>query len=129
MKDTDFKKFVTSLREVLLFIKYSEDADKLADVVKEDQEFQHLGREEIDVLNVCVNANLSMNQDEEVVDVCKAIEVIAERAAEKAAKEERIRTLMDTVRKLMDKMEWTAEQTMDMLSISEADREILLRKI
>ena len=53
--------------------------------------------------------------------MCKAIEVIAERAAE----QERI----DIIRKLMDKMEWTAEQAMDILSISEVDRELLLKKI
>ena len=64
---------------------------------------------------------LPVSQDGQVVDVCKAIEVIAERAAE----QERI----DIIRKLMDKMEWTAEQAMDILSISEVDRELLLKKI
>ena len=121
IKDTDFEKFTTSLKEVLLFIKYSADADKLAEVVAEDREFHHLGREEINVLNACVSANLPVSQDGQVVDVCKAIEVIAERAAE----QERI----DIIRKLMDKMEWTAEQAMDRLSISEVDRELLLKKI
>lgn len=121
IKDTDFEKFTTSLKEVLLFIKYSADADKLAEVVAEDREFHHLGREEINVLNACVSANLPVSQDGQVVDVCKAIEVIAERAAE----QERI----DIIRKLMDKMEWTAEQAMDILSISEVDRELLLKKI
>ena len=72
-------------------------------------------------MNVCVSANLPVSQDGQVVDVCKAIEVIAERAAE----QERI----DIIRKLMDKMEWTAEQAMDILSISEVDRELLLKKI
>lgn len=121
IKDTDFEKFTTSLKEVLLFIKYSADADKLAEVVAEDREIHHLGREEINVLNACVSANLPVSQDGQVVDVCKAIEVIAERAAE----QERI----DIIRKLMDKMEWTAEQAMDILSISEVDRELLLKKI
>ena len=63
------------------------------------------------------------------IDVCKAIEVIAERAAVKAAEKERIDTLADMIERLMDKMEWTAEQAMDILSISEVDRELLLKKI
>ena len=129
IKDTDFEKFTTSLKEVLLFIKYSADADKLAEVVAEDREFHHLGREEINVLNACVSANLPVSQDEEGIDVCKAIEVIAERAAVKAAEKERIDTLADMIERLMDKMEWTAEQAMDILSISEVDRELLLKKI
>lgn len=41
-----------------------------------------LGRNEVDVLNACVNANLTMKKGEEVLDVCQAIQTIADRAAE-----------------------------------------------
>lgn len=35
-------------------------------------------------------------------------------------------TLLDNIKKLMEKMGWSAEQSMDMLSISESDRNYLL---
>ena len=51
IKDSDFGKFRTSLKEVLSFIKYSQDADRLGEVVEADEGFRHLGRTEVDVLN------------------------------------------------------------------------------
>ena len=38
----------------------------------------------------------------------------------------RMETLLDNIKKLMEKMGWSAEQSMDMLSISESDRNYLL---
>ena len=90
IKDSDFDKFQTSLKEVLSFIKYSQDADKLGEVVKADEGFRHLGRTEVDVLNACVGAKLEMEKGEEAINVCLALEEMKRRAAEKAAAEERI---------------------------------------
>ena len=83
IKDSDFGKFRTSLKEVLSFIKYSQDADRLGEVVEADEGFRHLGRTEVDVLNACVGANLEMEKGREVIDVCLALEEMKRRAAEK----------------------------------------------
>lgn len=125
IEDSEFKKFQTTLKEVLSFIKYSGNADKLQEVIGVDEEFRHLGRNEVDVLNACVNANLTMNEGEEVLDVCQAIQTIADRAAE----QKRMDTLLDNVKKLMEKMGWSAEQSMDVLSIPESDRNSLTQKL
>lgn len=122
LDDEDFDKFKTSLKEVLTFIKYSGDADKLEKAVNADQGFRHLGRSEVDVLNTCVSANLSMNEEEEVLDVCQAIQTLNQRAADK----ERITTLIKTIKNLMDTMGWSAEQTMDNMKVSESDRKSLV---
>lgn len=125
IEDSEFKKFQTTLKEVLSFIKYSGNADKLQEVISIDGEFRHLGRNEVDVLNACVNANLTMEKDEEVLDVCQAIQIIADRAAE----QKRMDTLLDNVKKLMEKMGWSAEQSMDVLSIPESDRNSLAQRL
>lgn len=83
----DFEKFNTTLRDVLAFIKYSDDRDKLKNLLDSDTGFQRLGRKEIDVLNTCVNANLVMDTNEEVADVCKAIQDMIEEATEKVVEE------------------------------------------
>lgn len=141
MEDREFKKFRTTLREVLSFIKYSGDEDKLQNVLGADKGFHRLGRTEVDVLNACANANLTMNQDEEVLNVCQAIQAMIDRAAreaaEKAAKEaareaaerQRVDTLSDNIKKLMEKMGWSAEQSMDVLSISADDRNLLVQHL
>ena len=125
IEDSEFEKFQTTLKEVLSFIKYSGNADKLQEVIGIDEKFRHLGRNEVDVLNACVNANLTMKKGEEVLDVCQAIQTIADRAAE----QKRLDTLLDNVKKLMERMGWAAEQSMDVLSIPESDRNSLAQRL
>ena len=136
IKDSDFEKFQTSLKEVLSFIKYSQDADRLGEVVEADEGFRHLGRAEVDVLNACVGANLEMEKGEEVINVCLALEEMKRRAAEKAVEEERIAagkaveenrisTLLKNIQNLMEKAGWSAEHSMDVLDVSEGDRKAL----
>lgn len=72
LADKELKKFHSSLREVLGFIKYSKDKDRLIEVVQD--EFHDLRKEEIDVLNQCVNANLKLQDGEETLDVCQEIQ-------------------------------------------------------
>ncbi|EET60938.1 hypothetical protein BRYFOR_07004 [Marvinbryantia formatexigens DSM 14469] len=121
MNDGEFGKFHTTLKEIFSFIKYSEDAEKLTEMVTHDERFLHLGRKEVDVLNACVNANLEMEEEEEECNVCKAIQTIADRAAEK----ERIDTLQNSIRNLMKTMGMTAGQSMRAIGVSENDRKIL----
>lgn len=121
LDDEDFDKFKTSLKEVLTFIKYSGDADKLEDVVNSDEGFQHLGRTEVDVLNACVNASLTMGESEVELNVCQAIQTLNQRAEEKG----RIETLVQNIKNLMKNMGLTAEQAMSVLDVSESDRKAI----
>ena len=114
IEENDFEKFQSSLREVLSFIKYSQNADRLGEVLEMDEGFRHLGRAEVDVLNACVGAKLTMKENEEAIDVCLAIQKMKE--------EERISTLLKSIRNLMEKAGWSAEQSMDILEVSESDR-------
>lgn len=67
--DEDFIKFSSSLREVLSFIKYSGDADKLNKLLNTDEGYQKLGSKEVEVLNSCVNANLVMDKSTGTLDI------------------------------------------------------------
>lgn len=119
--DHDFEKFQSSLKEVLSFIKYARDKVELKKVLNSDESFRHLGRNEVDVLNACVGAKIAVNEGEEAIDVCLAIQQMNEEAAQK----ERISTLLNSIKNLMEKMGWSAEQSMDILSVSENDRKAL----
>ena len=90
IKDSDFEKFHTSLKEVLSFIKYSQDTDRLWKAVEADEGFRHLGRAEADVLNACAGANLEMEKDKETIDVRLDLGEMKRRAAEKAMEKERV---------------------------------------
>lgn len=117
---------------MLAFIKYSQDADRLWEVVEADEGFQHLGRAEVDVLNACVGAKIEMEKDKEKVNARLAIEEMKRRAAEKAeeaaketAEKDRISTLLNNIKNLMEKAGWSAEHSMDVLDVSEGDRKAL----
>lgn len=125
IEDEDFGKFQSSLKEVLSFIKYARDKDELKKVLDADESFRHLGREEVDVLNACVGAKIAVKEGEEAVDVCLAIQQMNEEAAQKAAQKERISTLFANIKNLMEKMGWSAEQSMDVLSVSDSDRKVI----
>lgn len=121
IEDEDFGKFQSSLKEVLSFIKYARNKNKLKKVLDADESFHHLGREEVDVLNACVGAKIAVKEREEAIDVCLAIQQMNEEAAQK----ERISTLFANIKNLMEKMGWSAEQSMDVLDVSDSDRKAL----
>lgn len=74
------------------------------------------------------------------MDICKAIQTMIDRAVEKATREadekatvqaeqQRISTLCDNIRRLMEKLGWSAEEAMDVLGVSESDRKVLEREL
>lgn len=73
------------------------------------------------------------------MDTCKAIQTMIDRAVEKATREaderaekaeqQRISTLCDNIRRLMEKMGWSAAEAMDVLCVSESDRKALEREL
>lgn len=73
----------SSLKEVLLFIKYARDKAELEKVLDADESFRHLGRNEVDVLNACVGVKKAVNEGEEAIHVCLAIQQMNEEAAQK----------------------------------------------
>lgn len=63
----------------------------------------------------------------------KAMSEIVERYAEKYAEQKvesaRLNNLLEIVRNLMESMKWTAEQAMEAMKISEADKELLMPRL
>lgn len=77
-----------------------------------------LGREEVEVLNACVNAKLTIKSDEEAINVCEAIRKMNEEAVEKATEN----TQLAGIKNLIKNLNLTAEQAMAALGIPEHDR-------
>ncbi|MCI9228032.1 MAG: hypothetical protein HFG86_08390 [Dorea sp.] len=67
--------FESSLREVLLFIKYSKDKKNLAKMLKQNEErFQDMERRAADVIEVITHAGLKFKEVEGRVNECQAIQ-------------------------------------------------------
>lgn len=129
----EFEKFHSSLGNVLEFIKYSSDQKKLMGWLFREKPGLVLGRREVDVLNVCVSAGLVMKQDEEEVEVCKAIEDYKMEAVEKATrevtKEVTENMQLQGIRNLMRNLRLTARQAAEALEIPPQEMERLLEKL
>jgi hypothetical protein len=87
IRDEDFDRFHSTLKEVLSFIKYSMDKAKLQELVEKDEVFRHMSREEYEVINTCTNSNLKADEAEEEVNMCQAIREMMEEAEAKGRAE------------------------------------------
>lgn len=74
MTEEEIQEFRTSLREVMLYIKYSKDKARLWEVTQSDPAFRSLDRQAAEVINVATKSNLRYPEGEERIDMCVAIE-------------------------------------------------------
>ena len=77
MLDEEIMKFQSSLREVMLFIKYSKDKENLSRVLAANEErFRKVERRAADVIEAITNSGIKYDEEDEVVNVCQAIQEI-----------------------------------------------------
>lgn len=75
MSDNEIMKFQSSLREVMLFIKYSKDKENLNRILKDNEKrFREMERRAADVIEVITHFGIKYNEEDEVVDMCQAIQ-------------------------------------------------------
>lgn len=75
MLDEEIMKFRSSLREVMLFIKYSKDRENLSRVLEANEErFREVERRAADVIEAITNSGIKYDDEDEVVNVCQAIQ-------------------------------------------------------
>ncbi len=89
LSDSEIDGFQTSLREVMRYIKYSNDKQKLGAVVSSDQRFKSMDRSAADVINVVTGSKFNYPKGKGTVDMCLAIERMreeSERIGEKRGK-------------------------------------------
>lgn len=73
MTEDDLLKFTTSLREVMGFIKYSKDKNKLRSFIHDDQRML-IEVNAAHVIQAVTNTKFKVDDDSGVINVCKAIE-------------------------------------------------------
>ena len=79
MTDEEIMKFQSSLREVMLFIKYSKDREQLSRVLQDNEKrFRDVERRAADVIEAITNSGIKYDESEEAVDVCQAIQEMRE---------------------------------------------------
>lgn len=75
MPDEEIMKFHSNLREVMLFIKYSKEKEKIDEILQMNEaRFRAMERRAVDVIEVITNAGLKYDEKEMKVDMCQAIQ-------------------------------------------------------
>lgn len=132
----DFKKFQTTLGEVLEAIKVSNDKEQMRQLIFSNPVFQKMDNESVAAINTFLGTNIPLNKTEEVTDMCKAwddlmnegIEKGVEKGIEKGVEKGRINIIADFLLN-----GGTEEQAKEMLKASENEvisaKELLAVKI
>ena len=121
----DLEKFHSSLRAVLGFIKYSNDGDELDAFLSNERELESLDVEAARVIKACTNTDIEIDEKAEVINVCKAVREMNEKAAEEA----RLETLRDAIKNAMDSFHVSFEDAMKALKVGKEDQAILMKMI
>ena len=72
--DEDFPKFKTELSVLLRYIKCSKDKQKLKEMVSGSTDLGSVSKETVDLINLLTNSQLRYNDEEENVNMCKALD-------------------------------------------------------
>ena len=71
--------FQTNMREVLFFIKYSKDKQKMSELLEKNKaRFQAMERRAADVIQAVTNAGLKYNRRKERIDMCQELQEMRE---------------------------------------------------
>ncbi len=96
MSDDEIKEFQTSLKEVMLYIKYSKDKNKLQKVTQADESFQNLDRQAAEVINVTTNSKLKYPEGKGKIDMCLALEEMRMDSKREGIREGEIKGAVET---------------------------------
>lgn len=91
----ELEHFQSTLYEVMGFIKYSKDKEKLRAFVMQNPNFVNLDQEAVRMITCCTNVKITMDETEEV-NMCKAIDDMMEDAREEG-RLEIVKALMDVL--------------------------------
>jgi hypothetical protein len=110
LSDEEINKFSTNLREVLLFIKYSKDKKKLAELLTHDSRFKLIDRKAARVMNTVTNLKLKVEEKEGEMDMCQAIEEMISDAFNEGHNDGCNETRIETAKMLLSLNKLTLEE-------------------
>lgn len=101
MSDDEIMKFQSSLREVMLFIKYSKDKENLSRVLAANEKrLREVERRAADVIEAITNSGIKYDEKDEVVNVCQAIQEIRMEERKMGEQDGELKKARETARKL-----------------------------
>ena len=125
MTEEDFEHLSSELKQVLRFIKHSENKKKMKETVYADNAFRVMNRESVELLNTVTGAGIRIKTREEKVDMCAGIQGMIDDAVEAEQKRMAAETAeheAGLIRNIMRNMGLTADFAMDAAGVPEERR-------
>ena len=117
MTDEQLDIFRSDLREVLKFIKHSDNKEALMDLVNRNHKYQNLDKLAAQAISVCTNVDFKVPDGEELVDVCKAIEDIKDEGRDEGRVEGREEERHNTAVRLIKAGKLSLEEIAEYLAL------------
>ena len=78
---------------------------------------------------MCTNTQIDIDEDAEVVDVCKAVQDMNNKARQEGEQKGRLEALRDSIKNAMESFHLSMEEAMNGLKVSQEDQAILRKMI
>ena len=125
MSDEEINQFATNLREVMLFIKYSRDKEKLNAILAKDEGFKSVEMKAARVINTVTGSGLELKESEATVDMCLAIDEMRkeERNAgmQQGMQQGAQAKTLELIERMLELGEYSYEQIAKIANVSVAD--------
>jgi len=118
MSEAEINEFKTSLKEVMLYIKYSKDKARLQEVTQEYPEFRSLDRQAAEVINVTTNSHLKYPDGKERIDLCLAIEEMRNDSKLEGKLEGEIKGTVETFKEVGFSLQETIQRIADKFNLT-----------
>jgi hypothetical protein len=109
LSDIEIDEFQTSLREIMRYIKYSNDKKKLEEILNTEQRFKNVERSAVEIINAMTKSNMKIEEGKESVDMCLAIQEMRE--------ESRIEGREEVKKSFMVKYKKSEQETEELMKI------------
>ena len=120
MADGEINEFHSNLREVMLYIKYSGDKEKLNEIIEGDSKFQSMERQAAEVINVVTGSKLKYPEGKGSVNMCLAIQQMREESRIEGAVlmcKDLGLSLADTIKRIAEKFQLSEKESSDTVKL------------
>ncbi len=122
---------------VITAVIYSKDRQALSSVWKNTERYPSVDRDTAELIRLITDVNVEIDEKEETVNMCKAVEDMRahdrqqgiEEGREKGRAEGRAENLLANIKQLMKSLNLSLEQAMDALAVPQDERFALMKKI
>lgn len=110
MSEEEIREFKTSFKEVMLYVKYSQDKTKLQEITQAYPNFRSLDRQAAEVINAVTHSKLKYPQGKGKIDMCVAIQEMVADGEAKGRLEGRLEGAIKTYKEVGFSLQETVQR-------------------